>query len=465
MSPSARARLAAAPFLALCLAAAAAVACQELGPALPLGLFNEGRELYGWLARGALAACLGLAGLFAFELVGGRATRAGGAARGLLSALLLLELLVTGLDVLVVSRPGPAESALGGPYREATSSAGTRVFLKRGHPGSLLGLRSAVSHPKQPPARRVLFLGDSYTEGSGRDASCNYPEVAAAALNERLAAAGAPPVEIMNAGVAGYGPEDSLALLRFLRDEGYRFDAVVLSLFLENDFSDNLPGTERRVVAGINFRFPREAWLRRLHPLNSRTARYAMFLWQASHVGRSDDYVQRGDGNCRPPPPLPAELPAPLRELVLRRLEDNYGPAAAPAKDGVAEALEGFRRETEALGVPFVVVVFPDRILADLELRERLGLPADLEAYYELGSLRRFVAERAGAPVVDVTEALTDGSVHYRPSDTHLSDEGNVVAGRFVGEKLAEILQPALSAPRAPLSASSSIPRAGGSSR
>src|SRR5512134_2465358 len=98
MSPSARARIAAAPFLALCLAPAAAVACQELGPALPLGLFNEGRELYGWLARGALAACLGLAALFAFELLGGRATRAGGAARGLLSALLLLELLVTGLD-------------------------------------------------------------------------------------------------------------------------------------------------------------------------------------------------------------------------------------------------------------------------------------------------------------------------------------------------------------------------------
>ena len=450
MSPSARARLTAAPFLGLCLAAAAAVFRQDFGGALPLGLFNEGRELYAWLARAALAAALGLAALFAGELVRGRPSRAGGAARGILVSFLLLELLVTAVDVLLVSRPGVAEAALGGPYREATSSAGTRVFLKRAHSGSALGLRSAASHVKQPRGRRLLFLGDSYTEGSGRDAACNYPEVALAALNERLAAAGAVPFEAMNAGVAGYGPEESLALLRFLRDEGYRFDAVVLSLFLENDFSDDLPGTERRVVAGINFRFPREAWLRRLHPLNTRAARYAMFLWQAGGRGSADDYVLRGDGNCRPPPPLPAQLPAPLRELVLRRLEDNYGPRAALAEDGVAEALAGFHREAEALGVPLVVVVFPDRILADRELRQRLGLPADLEAYYDLARLRRFVAQRAGAPVVDATPALTDGSVNYRPSDTHLSDPGNVVAGRFVGEQLAEILAPGLSSGSGP---------------
>jgi hypothetical protein len=449
MSPSARARLTAAPFLALCLAAAAAVVRQDFAGALPLGLFNEGREVYAWLSRAALAAALGLAALFGAELARGRTSAAGGAARGVVVALVLLELLVTGVDVLLVSRPGPAESALGGPYREATSSAGTRVFLKRGHPGSMLGLRTAASHPKQTRVPRILFLGDSYTEGSGRDAACNYPEVALAALNERLAAAGIGPAEAMNAGVAGYGPEDSLALLRFLRDEGYRFDAIVLSLFLENDFSDNLPGTERRVVAGINFRFPRAAWLRLLHPLNTRTARYALFLWQASRMGTSDDYVQRGDGNCRPPPPLPAELPPALRELVLRRLEDNYGPAAALAKQGAADALADFRREAEALGVPFAVVVFPDRVLADRELRGRLGLPADLESYYDLGSLRRFIAEQAGAPVVDVTDALRDGSVNYRPSDTHLSDTGNVVAGRFVGEKLAEILAPALSSGRA----------------
>jgi hypothetical protein len=193
----------------------------------------------------------------------------------------------------------------------------------------------------------------------------------------------------------------------------------------------------------MNFRFPRAPFLRWLHPLNTRTARYAMFLWQASSLGRSDDAVQRGDGSCRPPEPLPAEIPAPLRELVTRRLEANYGRDAQLAREGVADALAAFRQEAAALGVPLVVVVFPDRILADLELRARLGLPADLEKHYDLGTLRRFVAERAGVPVVDVTDALRDGSVNYRESDTHLSDPGNTAAGRFVGARLAEILLPA----------------------
>jgi hypothetical protein len=438
-SPAVRARAAA--FLALALASALAIGRQDFGGALPLGLVNDGRAEWAWLARLTFAGVLGAALLFAAELVRGRRLRPAAAARGLVAVLLAVELLVTALDVLVVSRSDGRGPELGGPYRELVSRAGTRVFLKRPHPGSPLGFRSATPHPREPAGPRLLFLGDSYTEGSGRDAACNYPEVAVAELNARRAAAGAPPFELLNAGVAGYGPASSLALLRFLQDEGYRFDAVVLSLFLENDFTDDLPGTERRVVAGVNFRFPRSPLLRWLHPLNTRSARYALFLWQASRLGRADDYVQRGDGRCRPPPPPPAEPPAPLRELVLRRLADNYGPGAKLATGGVAEVLRGFAEASRSEGLPVVVVVFPDRILADRELRERLGL-ADLAARADLGRLRRFVAEHAaGLPVVDVTDALAGDGVHYRPSDTHLSDVGNVVAGRRVGAALDPLLR------------------------
>jgi hypothetical protein len=90
---------------------------------------------------------------------------------------------------------------------------------------------------------RVLFLGDSYTEGSERPAQ--LPEVAARRLAERIGS----PVEAINA-VGGYGPLDAGNLLEHLVAEGYDFDAVVYGLFLENDFTDNLPATERRVVAG-----------------------------------------------------------------------------------------------------------------------------------------------------------------------------------------------------------------------
>jgi hypothetical protein len=439
--PSRAVRARAAAFLALALASALAIWRQDFSGALPLGVVNEGREAFAWLARASLTGVLLAALLFAVELARGRVLRLAAAARGAVVVFLVFELLVTALDVLVVSRSDGRGPELAGPYRELVSRAGTRVILKRPNPGSPLGFRSAAPHPRETAGPRLLFLGDSYTEGSGRDAACNYPEVATAELDARRAAAGAEPFELLNAGVAGYGPAASLALLHFLRDEGYRFDAVVLSLFLENDFTDDLPATERRVVAGINFRFPRSSFLRWLHPLDTRSARYAMFLWQASHLGRADDYVRRGDGRCRPPPPLPEEPPERLRDLVLRRLDDNYGPSPRRAKDGVAEALRAFADFSRESRIPVVVVVFPDRILADRELRDRLGL-ADLDARTDLAALRRFVAEHAaGLPVVDTTDALTDGSVNYRPSDTHLSDVGNVVAGRFVGTRLATLLR------------------------
>ena len=423
-------------FLAAVLASASAVWRQDFGGELPLGLFNEGRAVFLVLAGVTLGA-LGLAAVaLVVEVVRGRPLAVAGLARGLLVAFVVTELLVTAVDVGLVSRG--AGAGLGGPYREAESAAGTRVFLKRPHAGSPLGLRTDAPHAKVPADRRVLFLGDSYTEGSGRSADCNYPEVAVAILRERLG----PGWEGMNAGVAGYGPAESLGLLRFLREEGYEFDAVVLSLFLENDFTDDLPGTERRVVAGINFRFPESPFLRWLHPLNSRTCRYALFLARATRLrGAADDAVQRGDGQCRPPPPLPDPLPEGLESLVRRRLDASYREPPAPlATEVVRESLRAFSEETRRLGVPFVLVVFPDRILADGELRARLGLDETSDAY-DLERLRRWMRENAGPPpVVDVTGPLSGPASHYRNSDTHLSDEGNLVAGRYVGERLAERL-------------------------
>ncbi len=87
------------------------------------------------------------------------------------------------------------------------------------------------------------------------------------------------------------------------------------------------------------------------------------------------------------------------------------------------------------------MVVFPDRVLADTELQARLGW-ADEPPGYDLDRLTRWVRERAGdVPLVELAEPLRGPAANYRSSDTHLSDEGNVVAGRYVGERLAEHLR------------------------
>jgi len=433
-------------------AVAAAIALQDR--ALPFGLWNERAAAFDALSH----ALLGLTFVAALPLLGelrsGSASAWAARVRGLLFAALLLELCVTAVDRLAVSRADGR--GLGGPYHEQVGLAGTRVFLKRPHEGSPFGFRSRSPAPPEA-SPRLLFLGDSYTEGSGRDAACNYPEVAERTLRVKLA----PGWSVMNAGVAGYGPHDAADLLGFLLEQGYRFDGVVLSVFLENDFTDNLPGTERRVVAGINFRFPESRFLRTFHPLNTRTFRFALFLVQASRLrGAQDDAVRRGDGRCRPPPPLADPLPDALRTLVARRLERNSGAglAGAPAEALVAHvgrALDRIQAIAREHAMPFVLVLFPDRIRVDAELRSHFEPPPVDEAF----QLDRFrdgllaLAAERGIPVIDAATGLAGTSEDYRPSDTHLSDVGNERAGRTVGAALAHELanQAARVTPRSPV--------------
>jgi len=356
--------------------------------------------------------------------------------------LVMVELLLTAIDRLWLS--SSPHVPIGGPYWEVRTREGDWSFQKRAHPGSPLGFRTADPYALQPEVPRLLFLGDSYTEGSGRAPECNYPEVVQAELSRRLGR----PVEVMNAGVSGYGPLDALHLLDLLVERGYAFDGIVHNLFLENDFTDNLPATTRRVAAGMAFRFPESPWLRWLHPLDSRLFHHLLFIVRVRETGRVADYrVERGRGLCQPDERFSRPPPPGRRERVRERLAVNYGRTGARAATGVVSAaIDGIAARARALDVPLVLVVFPDRALADAALQAALELEAS-DPRYELDRLRRFVAEHfAGLPRIDLTETLARGRGVYRHGDTHLSDRGNLRAGEAVARALAERL-PALGIP------------------
>ncbi len=417
--------------LAFALFAACGIALwiQDHTGALPLGLFNAGRETYARLSDAAAAAVLLGIALCAAQLVRGRALRGAGWLPGALAAAVLLELAVGALDCGLVSRS--PEARLGGPYWERPGVAGRWVFLKKGT--AAMGFRSPEPYTPRADRPRLLFLGDSYVEGSGSDFPCNYPQVVEAELSRRLGR----PVQVMSAGVAGYGPVDAANLLDLLVAEGWEFDAVVYHLFPENDFSDNLPRTERRVVAGINFRFPQSRFLRAFHPLNTRTFRYAVFVGTAASLSVPEhNMAVRIEGSCREEPEPLREVSPDLRALVERRFEANHGMERRIAKGEVRAALERMRARANERGVPFVVVVFPERIRVDPDLQRRLPLPSWAR---DLDHLTTWVGrELPGVPVVDLTGALEGESGWYRTKDTHLSDAGNVRAGRAAAERLAE---------------------------
>ncbi len=419
--------------LLLVLAILTSIIIQDYTNFLPLGLFNTAREPYRQLANGCLILTLVIFVTLIAEIWWSERLRlAAGLRRGLF-LLVASELLLGGVDRLLISQN--AQGSWGGPYYERKTGHGEWVFLKKARAGSSLGFRTDHPYNLVPGHRRILFLGDSYTEGSGRSFACNYPNVVEATFRHQFG-----DVEVMNAGVAGYGPADALNLLGFLREEGYRFDALVYNLFTENDFTDNLPNTERRVIGGIIFRVPRSWFLRTFHPLNSHLFRYAVVAWRMSTLSvEQREQSLLPSGNCVFSEKRHRELSPSLAELIRQRLVGNQRVVESKrAQQEFIDTITVMKTEADKLSIPFVVVVFPDRVVADSELRAQLKIDANQLA--PLHSLHALIYQAVpNTPMIEVLEALRGHSEMYRIDDTHLSDLGNKIAGEYVGDKLVRL--------------------------
>jgi lysophospholipase L1-like esterase len=98
-----------------------------------------------------------------------------------------------------------------------------------------VGLRGREPRPRQPHTFRIVCLGDSMTWGFGVPASDTY-----AAQLERTLAVKYPglDIQVLNAGVAGYGTADEL---HFLESRAALLDPdlVILQFLPDNDFVEN----------------------------------------------------------------------------------------------------------------------------------------------------------------------------------------------------------------------------------
>jgi len=419
--------------LAFTLAVTASVVAQDWLGLAPLGGVDRDAQDYHRLALACALALAAVAAALASELAFGRPRRLARFLRRALVAAIVLEAILFAVDVAFVSHT--PVSTLGGPYWETRAATDAEwVPLHRAHAGSALGFRWNRERALEPRGTRLLFLGDSYTEGSGRGPKCNYPDVVESALARTSGAE----VEAMNAGVAGYGLREEANLLRFLRARDYRFQAVVVSVFLENDLSDGPPGTERRVYWGMIERLPSAPWLAVLHPLNTRAFRLGSALARLFRADQGDRLATwRADQPCRlneaeiTPLPLSPEL----ERTFAQRLKGSAAVDAEPrALDELVASLADLRAQTRALGVPLFVVVFPDRVLGDPRVRAALG--ADVSAPARVRA--RTLAALADYAPIDATDVLAATPHAYRPIDTHLSDRGNLVAGTFVATRIAE---------------------------
>ncbi len=95
------------------------------------------------------------------------------------------------------------------------------------------GFREGSGDPLDRTSYRIFVYGDSFIQASYSDMNDTFAEQ----LAQRLAANADRPVTVVNAGVDGYGPDQTY--LRLLRETPvFEPDLVIVSLFADNDFGD-----------------------------------------------------------------------------------------------------------------------------------------------------------------------------------------------------------------------------------
>ena len=300
--------------------------------------------------------------------------------------------------------------------------AGVRHTVEYAHPfahtpqgfraGSALGVVAA--HKRAP---RVLFLGDSFTYGMGVADDETFVNRVAAAL---------PGVEVVNAGVNGYGQFEELALLDAL-GPALRPDLTVV-VFFWNDLEDNLEAGAPSFTVDSDGRVVRTDLVvpAAFDPLASRTG----------HVERPSargplyytrELVKEGLKGVR------------YRYLGISARDIQTEEQLRQAWTVAANAFELLLRRAREVGSRLLVISIPDHNKVD-----PLAVIKNIEPLnYDVEDALRETLLRLGVPYFDTFDALRsahesgEGGLYYY-ADRHLTPRGHRV--------LADALLPVVAA-------------------
>jgi lysophospholipase L1-like esterase len=319
-----------------------------------------------------------------------------------------------------------------------TSEFTTRVTI------SPLGLRDPRTEYARPAdTHRILVLGDSFVEAVQVDAS----KTVAARLEASLQQHSSRPVEVINAGVAGYGTGQEMLLLD---QEGVRYqpNVIVLVVFLGNDIGDNSyrPDPARsEQTTRPTFELDSERMIRVVPgaPPESGTSvrqvlRSCCLLYNVFETGV---LMKLSQVPVRDQP----EFEVGGRYLVRSLYETKPDPEMSRAWR-ITERLLGMMRDrASSEGAPFVVVGAPDWLALDeVAWQERMGESRAASGRYAPDVPNRMLGEiagRVGAPYVDLWPILAHPSTSqplYFPIDTHWTPAGHAVVAQAIDAKLRE---------------------------
>lgn len=293
-----------------------------------------------------------------------------------------------------------------------------------------LGLRGRdVAPTPAPGSLRLAFLGDSFVEGK----QVGDEDVLTARL-ERLAADRGRRLEVVNAGVGGYGTGDELLLWE--RAIAPLRPAVVLVGFFANDVRNNVDRAlfelrDGRIVQVREPPLPSARWLYEVQ-------KYLVARSHLAYLLKTVVLGAAGETSEQSPPGAPGELAEDEEVFAI-----DPSPRIARGWTLTLALLSELRLRVEAVGARFAVVAIPNRYQVDDAWWSahvgRLGLEA---AAFDRRTPQRRLGEWAadtGTELIDLLDALRrangDNSFYYRV-DAHWNAAGHDLAAETLLREL-----------------------------
>ena len=287
--------------------------------------------------------------------------------------------------------------------------------------------RSARTVSPRPEHHRIVFMGDSFTEGVGYD----YPHTFVGLIDEALGPGG---IEVLNAGVVGYSPAVYYKKTEYLLNTvGLVFDAMVVCL----DVSDPIDEIKNYTIRGDETILTPDL----PSPVTEFFSNYSTIPRHLIKLVRlADEMVRDSEFRMTEPIVQTAEdkrygtrqerslwtIDRPLYEALGRR-----GQARAERHMNLLHSLLSNRR------IPLILVVYPwpDQI-----------------AHHDLDSIHvKFWRDWAAArsvPFVNLFPGFIDDSrppydtiaAFYIPGDTHWNDAGHRLVARYILKELSPLV-------------------------
>jgi hypothetical protein len=339
-----------------------------------------------------------------------------------MTLVLTLNLLLCVFDRTMISVEG---SSLDSAAYSIDVNGGT-IYLGQPTPLSPFGFRSPRVEQKSPGGLRILFLGNSYVAGSGSTFATNYPQAVEDDL-KKLEPGKAP--SVFSAGVNGYGVVEDRLVYEYLVQQGYHFDTVVLNFMLGSDPTNDVPQTLRTAIAGQAQRLHQSWFLRAFYPLDTTLFRFAVYLNVTfNQKWTPDESAAAKAGPCKPAPDYTA--------FSMERASYYYSAGAQKRidMDFTMKEIDALNQDTRRHGADFRLVLLPDsNALLEFNRARFDGVPMDWDW------IRQYIAEKSAGkyPLLDLSDTFLDRPAQFRCSDTHWTDDGNLLGAKVVADYIA----------------------------